>query len=128
MHHVTSTHARLVAWQEKDTDVVIFTLGDAMYFRRKLYSPGKWKEEDPYLESIPLARGTFFIWRTCRGPSNEQRDDWREKHAINWPQLGEEAFVPKDCEDLERVAIVMRVTNKKSDGWYATAHPHRVVA
>ena len=125
MHHVICAHACSVTWQEKDTDVVIFTLGDTMYLRRKLYP---WKAEDELLESIPLAHGTFFIWRTCRGPNAEQRDDWREKHAVDWPQQGEDAYVDKEREDMERVAIVMRVANKKSVGWYATEYPHRIVA
>ena len=94
-----------------------------MYFRHKAYP---WVGEP--LRAIPLAHGTFLIWRTSRGPHNEQRDDWREKHMIDWAKQCEEGFVDKDPEDKERVAIVMRITNEKADGWYATQHPYRVVA
>ena len=65
---------------------------------------------------------------SSRGPNGEQRDDWREKHMIDWAKQCEVGFVDKDLEDKERVAIVMRITNEKADGWYATQHPYRVVA
>ena len=45
------------------SDVVIFSIGDAMNFERKKYKGTKTKE-GPWLSPVVLlSHGSFFIWR-----------------------------------------------------------------
>ena len=108
------------AWQLPNTDVAIYTIGDAMLLWRKPYERSE--DSDPWPPSyplVPLEDGSLFVWKT--GPGS---DDWTYKHGVFWPRATDPCY-KGPWAGQRRIAFVFRCTRPQK--WYQTAFPHREV-
>merc|ERR1712194_316769 len=91
--------------QLPNTDVAIYTIGDAMLLWRKPYERSE--DSDPWPPSyplVPLEDGSLFVWKT--GPGS---DDWTYKHGVFWPRATDPCY-KGPWAGQRRIAFVFRCT------------------